>query len=635
MQLKKYLRSQVGVVLLQFLGVVILFTITRLLFFIFNAQSFPNANAVHFVQGIRFDISILLYINLLYIIFKLIPCTFTTSRAANVICNIYFITLNSIAIALNFIDTCYYPFAMRRMTGDIFQFMEETNNMGELIPIFAKEYYYMFLIFAAFVVLLYLLCKWSEKVEISPSINGVKAWLKAICTRIVILFLILTGMRGGWQYRPINNTTAVATGGVENAALVLNTPFSLLTTLHVQGLTTQHYFADDADCEKYFSTNKQQFTNQYFKSTKTQNVVLIILEGISSEYSELLADEPKENAGYTPFLDSLAKQSIVFKGYANGQQSIEALSSILGGIPSLMNTPFSQSAYTTNTIHYAIPHLKKMGMTTAFFHGGKNGTMGFDRYCQSIGIEQYYGMDEYPNAIRDFDGNWGIPDQPYLQYVADELNQYNHPFFATIFTLSSHHPFVVPQEYDKKVKQGNFPMQHTVAYTDRALQDFFQKISKEDWYQNTLFVITADHTNFSGAENVDYQKHRYSIPIILYHPQADTAFLSEQIMQQTDIMPTIFSFCGWSNNFSSFGNNALDPAQPHFAINYLSNSYQLYIDNYLIEYDGKEIRHIWDLTKFGSEREVAVAECPKIEKYKRLLQSIIQQYNNKLIYNKL
>lgn len=635
MQLKKYLRSQVGVVLLQFLGVVILFTITRLLFFLFNAQSFPNANAVHFVQGIRFDISILLYINLLYIIFKLIPCTFTTSRAANVICNIYFITLNSIAIALNFIDTCYYPFSMRRMTGDIFQFMEETNNMGELIPTFAKEYYYMFLIFAAFVILLYLLCRWAHKIEITPAVNGVKDWTKAICVRMVILFLILTGMRGGWQYRPINNAAAVATGGVENAALVLNTPFSLLTTLHVQGLTAQHYFTDDADCEKYFSTNKQQFTNQYFKSTKTQNVVLIILEGISSEYSELLADEPKENAGYTPFLDSLAKQSIVFKGYANGQQSIEALSSILGGIPSLMNTPFSQSAYTTNTIHYAIPHLKKMGMTTAFFHGGKNGTMGFDRYCQSIGIEQYYGMDEYPNAIRDFDGNWGIPDQPYLQYVADELNQYNHPFFATIFTLSSHHPFVVPQEYDKKVKQGNFPMQHTVAYTDRALQDFFQKISKEDWYQNTLFVITADHTNFSGAENVDYQKHRYSIPIILYHPQADTAFLSEQIMQQTDIMPTIFSFCGWSNNFSSFGNNALDPAQPHFAINYLSNSYQLYIDNYLIEYDGKEIRHIWDLTKFGSEREVAVAECPKIEKYKRLLQSIIQQYNNKLIYNKL
>lgn len=635
MDVKKAFSSQIGVVFLQFISLLLLFSLSRLLFYGINITHFPNIELGHFLLGIRFDISIILYINAIYFIFFLIPCKFTSTPAARIIGNTYFIVANSFALLLNLIDTAYYPFSMRRMTGDIIQFVGATNNINSLIPTFLREYFYLIIIFILFILLLFFITKITHREPFTMLPTSRKEWMKAICIRLMVIGSMLVGMRGGFQYRPINNAFAVAAGGVENSALILNSPFSLLTNLHNSSLAPQRYFQDENECEKYFTTSKKGFENQYFSSPSTQNIVLIILEGISSEYSSFLADEPKPNAGYTPFLDSLSQHSIVFKGYANGQQSIEALSSILGGIPSLMSTPFSQSAYTTNQIQYAIPKIKDKGMFTAFFHGGKNGTMGFDRFCQMVGIDHYYGMNEYPNTSKDFDGNWGIPDVPYLQYVASELNQFQKPFFATIFTLSSHHPFKVPEAYDNVVKKGDYPMQHTVAYTDRALQEFFAKISHEEWYAQTLFIITADHTNFNGADNVDYQKHRYSIPMIFYHPQADTSFVSSQIMQQIDIMPTIFSFCQWDDSFSSFGNNALDSTLYHFAINYLSNSYQLFIDHYLIEYDGKNIQYIWDLSANSNERRRESKDCPPIDEYEKLMQSIIQQFNNKLIYNKL
>ena len=354
------------------------------------------------------------------------------------------------------------------------------------------------------------------------------------------------------------------------------------------------------------------------------------MEGISSEYSEYLADDPKHLAGFTPFLDSLAQNAIVFKGIANGQQSIEALSSILGGIPSLMDKPFSQSQYAVYNIPSAVSELSEIGKQTLFFHGGKNGTMGFDRYCRLVGINDYFGMDEYPYE-GDYDGTWGIKDIPYLQYVAKELGKYTDPFFATVFTLSSHHPFVVPDGYDKILPKGRTPMQQCVAYTDEALRQFFERAKKTNWYENTLFVITADHTNFFGAKNVGYLEHRYAVPMIFYWPKATEAYRSDRLVQQVDIMPTIFDYCKIDGNFTTFGHSALDDDAPHFAINYLSGNYQFYIDHFLFEFDGKEIIHIWDFL-YGTH-EVDAGAVPDFKNHEQLMKAVIQRYNNGLLDN--
>lgn len=617
-----------------FVGLLILSTVARLLFWGFNAEYFTRVPFHAFVAGMRFDISALCLLNIPCLLLYLLPFSFARSRVASRIGGAYFLIANSVALFADLVDVCYYPFSMRRMTGDIFGFVAETNNWGDLLPVFLRDYYYMVLIAAAFVVALVLMILYVGRLELwrGKESRGLN-WAGAIA-RIVVVAAVVAGMRGGLQYRPLNVASAANVAGVENAPLVLNTPFSLMTTWGDRGVERCHYL-DEVTAASCFSTSGKKSDPGDLTAPATENVVLIILEGISSEYSDYLADEPKTMAGFTPFLDSLARRSIVFRGYANGRQSIEALSSILGGIPSLMSVPFSQSQYAASRFDYAFPKLEARGMRTAFFHGGKNGTMGFDRYCALAGVKEYYGLNEYPNAGRDYDGTWGIADLPYLQYVSRTLDAFESPFFATVFTLSSHHPFRVPAAYDRELPKGKIPMQHSVAYTDLALKEFFATASKSEWFEKTLFVITADHTNFKDADCIDYQRHRYAVPVIFFHPKGKAEDRRETIVQQVDLMPTIFAYCGWSEPFQSFGGSAFDDVAPHYALNCLSGTYQMYMDGFLIEFDGRMVTAAWDLSLPAEHRSVELSQVAELDEYERLLKAVIQKYNNGLLDNNL
>ncbi|MBK7038009.1 MAG: hypothetical protein IPH42_17160 [Bacteroidetes bacterium] len=100
--------------------------------------------------------------------------------------------------------------------------------------------------------------------------------------------------------------------------------------------------------------------------------------------------------------------------------------------------------------------------------------MQFDRLMAQAGIEQYFGRNEYGNDD-DFDGNWGIFDEPFLKWTANEMSTLKPPFYSQIFTISSHHPFTVPTQHKGKFKKGVIPMLEVVGYADYALQQFLKK----------------------------------------------------------------------------------------------------------------------------------------------------------------
>ena len=198
--------------------------------------------------------------------------------------------------------------------------------------------------------------------------------------------------------------------------------------------------------------------------------------------------------GYTPFLDSLISVSKTFTvSIADGHKSIEAMPSVLASIPSL-ETPYIISPYANNTIQGLAELLGNKGYYTAFFHGAPNGSMGFDSFSKMAGFQDYYGKDQYPNP-EDFDGVWGIWDEPFFKFFEHKLDNFKRPFFVSIFSVSSHHPFKVPEKYEGKFKKGPVPILQTIGYTDMALREFFNAASKEPWFDSTLFVLTADHTN--------------------------------------------------------------------------------------------------------------------------------------------
>jgi phosphoglycerol transferase MdoB-like AlkP superfamily enzyme len=224
--------------------------------------------------------------------------------------------------------------------------------------------------------------------------------------------------------------------------------------------------------------------------------------------------------------------------FANGRKSIDAMPSVIASIPSI-EVPYVLSHYSGNQVTSLSSLLKKEGYYSAFFHGAPNGSMGFQAFANTCGFDRYFGKDEY-NHNEDYDGIWGIWDHKFLQYYAEQMNTFKQPFYTNFFSVSSHHPYTLPAEFQSRFKEGEMTIYKCIEYTDYALREFFHTASSMPWFKNTLFVITADHAS-AQTRLADYQSPvgYFEIPIFFYKPGADWHEMNPTIIQQIDIMPTI------------------------------------------------------------------------------------------------
>ena len=271
------------------------------------------------------------------------------------------------------------------------------------------------------------------------------------------------------------------------------------------------------------------------------NVALIIVESLSREYMGWGNDFK----GHTPFLDNLAAKSLFFPNtVANAQRSIESLPSILASVPHFLPKAFPTTPYMENHFLGLGQVLQKKGYTTSFFHGGQNGTMYFDATAARLGFSKYYGMSEYPHKDRDYDGAWGIFDEPFLQFFVEQMGQQEEPWASVVFTLSSHHPYKIPDQHQEKFVGGELPIHRSIEYADWSLQKFFEKASEQDWFNRTLFLITADHTQKNSQPSYRTRVKRRLVPLYFYLPGLEFKGVFPQQVQQLDIMPSILTVLG-------------------------------------------------------------------------------------------
>jgi len=199
------------------------------------------------------------------------------------------------------------------------------------------------------------------------------------------------------------------------------------------------------------------------------------MESLGSEYTALA----KDKQSLTPFLDSLADKSTQFvNAYANGKTSIKGIPAIVAGIPTLFDGSFTYSAYNANSFESIGSLLKKKGYSTSFYHGGNNGTMGFDVFAKAAGFDRYYGRNEYPNPV-DYDGHWGIFDESFFQFFKAQLDQEKKPFATCFFSLSSHHPYTLPEKHKGRFKGNSLAIGASIQYADYALVQFFETAKKQ------------------------------------------------------------------------------------------------------------------------------------------------------------
>lgn len=627
------------VLIYRILIILLLFSVSRAGFYVFNNKMFPGLTAGEFLTimrgGLLFDISATVYINMVFILFQLVPFDFRYGRKyQKSLAWLFFIT-NGVAFAANTADFVYYRFVFKRATSDIFGTFEGEPNILKMILRFLIDYWPATLFCIALWVVMVWLYRRLEPVKPQPSNRTVYTIVNILMIPLAA-GLMIGGARGSLNEstRPISNSNAARyVKDPKNVAIVLNTPFSIFRTSGKKPLEKKNFFNDE-ELKVLFDPHHIPSGD---KPVKSENVVVIILESFGREYIGALNRDLDSGkySGYTPFIDSLINVSLTFDvSLANGKKSIDAMPSILASIPSL-ETPYTISHYSNNQIEGLASHLKKKGYYTTFFHGALSGSMGFDSFARMSGFEDYVSYEDYPYS-GDTDGMWGIWDEPFFGYFAEKMKKFPQPFLASVFSLSSHHPFIVPEKYRNKFKKGPVPIAEVVGYTDFALGEFFRKISSEPFFENTLFVITADHTNESIHKEFQNSFGLYSVPVILYKPGSDLKGIKNRIAQQIDIMPTVLHYLNYDEEFIAFGNDLFDDSYEPFAFNTNGSTYHLYMrDHILIMIDYKPVGlYNYKSDKF-LEIDLKEKEPDLLLLMENKLKAIIQSYNSRLIDNNM
>jgi len=589
-----------------------IYTVSRLCLFLNNIDSFSDISFFDFLEGIRFDFSALVYINIPILILLVFPTNFRCKKGYQRFVNILFYSVNIPFIILNNVDIEYFRFTQKRSTLDFFQLLLLGEDAKNIIPQYMKDYWSITLLT---IVQIWLLLK----IKDLPT-DRILLKTKTIVNSIFVLILgvgfFIVGARGGLQLKPIKPINAGELYGSNNCSLILNTPFCIFHSFDSQQLKPKNYFIEEELDSIY--TPLHHHKERVFQK---KNVIILIMESLSREFIGFY----NEGKSYTPFLDSLMRHSLVFENaYSNGLKSIEALPAITASIPSLMDNPFITSSYAQNNFESLASLLNKEDYRTSFFHGGLRGTMGFYSFSRKAGFQEYYGLEEF-NNLDDFDGSWGIYDNPFMQFFVNHLNEDEEPFFSTLFTLSSHPPYTLPADFQHDFEK--IGIRETISYTDYAMSEFFKKAKKQKWYNSTLFVITADHsTPVSYNKKYKNKIGRYAIPMIIFHGDNSMQGRENKIVQQIDIMPTILELLGYNKPFLAFGKSML--GKESWAINYLQNRYCFITPNAIMINKKEEYKSYsdWKLQKLNSA---------EFQEDILLLKALKQSYNQRMINNKI
>jgi len=604
------------------------YSFSRLIFIYFTLDQFPllfeDGIVGTLVQGIRFDLSAFAYLNIFFILLSLVPTRKRETSGYQNLLKGLFVFFNGIALSLNLADIVNVQFTGKRMTADIISFIFQGEDATNLAGDFLKDYWVLVLLL--FVLIFGLYKSYSFIQNRQFFLYRSKTNWKSYLISMFCLFLTVLAMRGGTQLRPIKNIHASYYAQGKYVPIILNTPFSILSTLSEKGIQEKNYFTSDT-AQSYFNAEKS-FPSD---SSISKNIVLIILESFAREYIGAY----NNFEGYTPFLDSLMlKSTVCTNAYANGKKSIEGIPAILSGIPALTEKPFILSQYGAQKGNSIPSVLNKRGYNSSFYHGGHPGTMGFDAYAEIADFNSYVDLSDYPTSEKDYDGKWGIADEPFLQFFKSDLDAKVEPFFSTVFTLSSHHPFTIPQAYLGRFPKGDIPMHECVGYTDFALKRFFEEAKNSSWYENTIFIITADHTFKSTHKEYQNSNGLYAIPLIIHEPSVNEYSIITKTCQQTDILPTVIDYLHLDTSLVCFGNSVLDSTG--FAVNYLNNIYQFFENEYLLQFNGLESLALYH-TKEDSllQRNILNSEIELALNMENQLKAIIQEYNYRMLHNKL
>lgn len=611
--------------LVKYLGLVfVIYTLLRILFLLINhVYFFPADESVPkaLLAGLRFDLSTIIYVNSLLILSFLIPLDIRNNPNYRKIQQWIFTITNGLAIVLELASIAYFPYTNRRMISSDFDLWKSSS---EATFQYIIDYWYLiFLGLSSFLFLYWIYRKMDQR----KIVHRLNTGSQSVIGLIALIGLVIA-MRGGIQQRPLTPISTASYGQSPRwTTLVSNNVFNLIFSFGQKQLQEKKYFSQQ-QLDTIFQTTHYPDSNEAFNP---ENVVIIILESFGKE---IVGHYHPDQVSNTPFLDSLIRSSYhTSQGFANGTRSVQGIASILSSIPALMEAPFIFSPYQGNHIDGIAALLKPKGYQSAFFHGANPGSMEMETFATLSGFDHYYDREDYGD--QDYDGNWGIWDIPFFKYTAKKIDNLPEPFVTTLFSLTSHHPYKTETYWEDKYPDLD-PVSRSIRYTDEALRSFFDIARQSDWFDRTLFVITADHTGPSTNPIYAMPIGFYRIPILFHHPQKQLTGDTSRLIQQIDLLPTVFDLLNYDQPYQAFGISAFDTLKQPYAYAYGWNRYQIFNQQYTMLFNGTQVMDVFDLHQDPLMKNNLYRKSnPEFKVLENQIKAVIQRYNEAMIYNKL
>lgn len=325
---------------------------------------------------------------------------------------------------------------------------------------------------------------------------------------------------------------------------------------------------DNLYSEKFtFIDNKFPLMRKSTSSIKYDyNIVIIMIESFSAKYLDALANN---NFKVTPTLDKLAQEGQLYTNfYANGQRSQEGITTIYTGLTQPVGFENLGEGLELYNPSYLGDIAHKNGYSTLAMQSSNRGSFRVDELSALAGFSEYYGAEDIIKTGEELGlPSYGAWDGNGFRFLLSKLKTIKEPFVSFFFTASTHSPFYSPgkewEKYPHDIKSENGYL-NTLNYVDSQIKEFMEASKKEPWFDKTIFIFTADHSNQTKLNALKEIKpsnvylDEFHIPLIIYAPKIIKPKKSHMVSSHNDIIPTIIDILGWKTPFTTIGNSLFD-----------------------------------------------------------------------------
>ena len=532
-----------------------------------------------FVRGVWFDNVITCYISALPLVATLAAASFgCTAKCIRRAAVWWYGILGSVAFMVSAANIPYFAYFFKNINSSIFEWFGYTGTTAGMVTGEKSYFFYIALFFACAAAYIYIMVRMrrhfdrivDECAPLQCSTSHKTQIAGRICVLAVLAGLCAFGIRGRRGYNPIKVSEAYYCNDAFLNQLGINPAFNLLTSalddmrkenreLHLMPYAEAVAMARQSlgitgQCDSTHVLRRHVDNSQHAAAgtrTEKRNVVVILMESMSANFLGTFG-QPQH---LTPTLDSLYNHSMAFMNcYSAGIHTNHGMTASLYSFPALMFRNLMKGTVTPH--REGIPTvLHRNGYHNMFFMTHEAQYDNMKAFFATNGYDDIYSQENYPKS--EVVNSFGVSDHFLFGYALGRINEAakassakgKKPFFATILTISNHPPFIVPDWFKPKSKEKETQI---VEYADWSIGDFLRRARKEPWYENTIFVVLADHGKIVGKVSGELPQSYNHIPMLIFGPGVPTGRV-EKLAMQVDLMPTLLSLMGISYEYDGFG----------------------------------------------------------------------------------